>query len=164
MGYGSPSAGWACPLKSQKLDSSCYQGDKVLPRTHRDTVGVVEQADVLIITRTIGRRVAVRRKAGPTASLGGHVAYRLGLNVPGIVGRMVVLELQAVVVFGRRSLGDMLSAIFLHSDRFAFGQHHTFVVRKQGLSMAKQLRSKGLERFVALVFVIQGDFLSAKGQ
>jgi hypothetical protein len=137
---------------------------KVLPRTHRDTVGIVEQTDVLIITRTIGRRVAVRRKAGPTAGLGGYVAYRLGLNIPGIAGRMVVLKFQAVVVFGWRSLGDMLSAIFLHNDRFAFGQHHTLVVRKQGLSMAKQLRSRTLEEFVVLVFVTQGDYLGAKGQ
>ena len=67
---------------------------------HWDTVGVVEQAAVLIITWTIGRRAAIRRKAGPTAGLGGYVAYSLGLNVPGIAGQMVLvdLELQAVVV------------------------------------------------------------------
>jgi hypothetical protein len=73
---------------------------KVLPRTHRNTVGVVEQTAVLIITWTIGRRVAIRRKAGPAAGLGGYVAYRLGLNVPGIVLRMVDFELRAVVVTG----------------------------------------------------------------
>jgi hypothetical protein len=137
---------------------------KVLPRTHRDTVGVVEQTDVLIITRTIGRRVAVRRKAGPTAGLGGYVAYRLGLNVPGIAGRMVVLELQAVVVLHRHNLGDLLSAIFLHNDRFAFVQHHTLVVRKQGLSLAKQLCSWSSESFITLVFVTPGYLLGTSGQ
>jgi hypothetical protein len=73
--------------------------------------------------------------------LGGYVAYKLGLNVPGIAGRMVVLELQAVVVVHRHNLRDLLSAIFLHNDRFAFVQHHTLGRRKQGLSMVKQLRS-----------------------
>jgi Zn-dependent protease len=137
---------------------------KVLPRAHRNTEGVVERADVLIITWTIGRRIAIRRKSGPTASLGGSLAYRLGLNVPGIVGRMVGLELQAVAVFRRHGLGELLVTIFLLNTRFAVMQRHTLVVRKQGLSMAKQLRSGTLERFVALVFVTQADFLGAKGQ
>jgi hypothetical protein len=96
--------------------------------------------------------------------LGGYVAYRLGLNVPGIAGRMVDFELQAVVVFRRHDLGDLLSTIFLHNDRFAFVQHHTLGRRKQGLSMTKDLRSGTLEEFDALVFVTQGDFLGAKGQ
>jgi hypothetical protein len=97
--------------------------------------------------------------------LGGYVAYRLGLNVPGIAGRMVDFELQAVVVFRRHDLGDLLSTIFLHNDRFAFVQHHTLGRRKQGLSMVKQLRSWwGSESFIALVFVTQGDFLGTNGQ
>jgi Zn-dependent protease len=96
--------------------------------------------------------------------LGGSLAYRLGLNVPGIVGWMVGLELQAVAVFRRHGLGELLVTIFLLNLRFAVMQRHTLVVRKQGLSMAKQLRSGTLERFVALVIVTQADFLGAKGQ
>ena len=96
--------------------------------------------------------------------MGGYFAYRLGLNVPGIVGRMVSLELQAVAVFRRHGLGELLVAIFLLNTRFAVVQRHTLVVRKQGLSMAKQLRSGTLEGLVALVFVTQADFLGAKGQ
>jgi Zn-dependent protease len=96
--------------------------------------------------------------------LGGYFAYRLGLNVPGIVGRMVGLELQAVAVFRRHGLGELLVTIFLLNTRFAVVQRQTLVGRKQGLSMAKQLRSGTLEEFVALVFVTQADFLGAKGQ
>jgi Zn-dependent protease len=96
--------------------------------------------------------------------LGGYFAYRLGLNVPGIVGRMVGLELQAVAVFRRHGLGELLIAIFLLNTRFAVVQRQTLVVRKQGTSMAKQLRSRTLEKFVALVFVTQGDSLGTRGQ
>jgi hypothetical protein len=73
---------------------------KVLPRTHRDTVGVVEQTADLIITWKNRRWVAKRRTAGPAAGLRGYVAYSLGLNVPGIVLRMVDFGLRAVVVTG----------------------------------------------------------------
>jgi Zn-dependent protease len=96
--------------------------------------------------------------------LGGYFAYRLGLNVPGIVGRMVGLELQAVAVFRRHGLGELLIAIFLLNTRFAVVQCQTLVVRKQGLSMTKKLRSGTLEEFGALVVVTQGNFLGAKGQ
>ena len=73
---------------------------KVLPRTYRITEGIVERTAVLIITWENGRRVAERCLAGPAAGLGGYVAYSLGLNVPGIVFRMVDFELRAVVVTG----------------------------------------------------------------
>ena len=73
---------------------------KVLARTHRDTIGVVEQTADLIITWKNRRRVAKRRTAGPAAGLRGYVAYSLGLNVPSIVLRMVDFELRAVVVTG----------------------------------------------------------------
>jgi hypothetical protein len=72
----------------------------VLARTLRDAAGVVERTADLIITWKNRRRVAIRRKAGPTAGLAGFVAYRLGLNVPGIVLRMVDFGLRAVVVTG----------------------------------------------------------------
>ncbi len=39
----------------------------------------------------------VRRLAGLAAGLGRFVAPRLGLHVPGIVGQMVVLKLQAAI-------------------------------------------------------------------
>jgi hypothetical protein len=58
----------------------------------------------------------------------------------------------------------LLIAIFLHNIRFAFVQRHTLVVRKQGLSMTKKLRSGTLEEFGAPVVVTQGNFLGARGQ
>jgi hypothetical protein len=63
-------------------------------------MGVVEQTADLIITWKNRRRVAKRRTAGPAAGLRGYVAYSLGLNVPGIVLRMVDFGLRAVVVTG----------------------------------------------------------------
>ncbi len=59
--------------------------------THYDTITHWQKTQA-------GRRIAVLRTAGPVAGLRWSVAHRLGLHVPGIVGRMVVLELQAVVV------------------------------------------------------------------